>query len=245
MLPIYPAIFILLGGLGRRKGAPWLPGWVALLLCWHVGEGVRGYPDYLAYFNQITGRHDAYRHLVDSNLDWGQDLPGLKTWLERRRSRDPRLPVYLSYFGTGSPRYYGIEAEPLEFEDRPLPVAPAGGAGTYCVSATSLQAVYQPVRGRWNARYEEAYQELLRSSDQPDRVDPRKLQWMRGRAAEADVTVKLKMLSTARLLASLREREPDAEIGYSILCYELSQADAERALQGPPPEMALPVAPGI
>jgi hypothetical protein len=45
-------------------------------------------------------------------------------------------------------------------------------------------------------------------------------------------------------MAFLREREPDAEIGYSILCYELSQGDIDRALAGPPPEMTPPGSPG-
>ena len=36
------------------------------------------HPYYLAYFNQLAGGPSGgYRVLVDSNLDWGQDLPGL------------------------------------------------------------------------------------------------------------------------------------------------------------------------
>jgi len=238
MLPVYPAIFILVGGLACRMTTKVLWCWVLLLLCWHVGEGLRGYPHYLAYFNQITGRRHAYRHLVDSSLDWGQDLPGLKTWLDRRRSREPQLRAYLSYFGTGRPDYYGIAAEPIELEERFLRNLPPAGAGTYCVSATNLQAVYYPIRGRWNSRFEEAYQELLLNAEH---LDSRKLKWLQGLVAP----MKLKLLGSARLLAFLREREPDEEIGYSILCYDLSQADLNRAFQGPPPEMALPGSPGL
>ena len=40
----------------------------------------------------ITGRDDAYRHLVDSSLDWGQDLPGLATWLAEHED-DELLPL--------------------------------------------------------------------------------------------------------------------------------------------------------
>jgi hypothetical protein len=244
LLPLYPAICILLGGLTSRLTTTGLRWWVLLLLCWHVGEGVRGYPHYLAYFNQITGRQQAYRHLVDSSLDWGQDLPGLKAWLDQRRSREPQLRAYLSYFGTGEPEHYGIAAEPLELELRSkhgLP--PAWGGGTFCVSATRLQTVYYPIRGRWNARYEEAYQELLVNATRPERLDSRKLEGLPDGSGEPDLVLMLNQLGSARLLAFLRTKEPDAEVGYSILCYDLTQADVTRALAGPPPEMAPPISP--
>jgi hypothetical protein len=69
------------------------------------------YPNYLAYLNVAAGSpKQAYRHLVDSSLDWGQDLPGVKTYLERHL---PKGPVYFSYFGTASPSYYQIDARRL------------------------------------------------------------------------------------------------------------------------------------
>jgi hypothetical protein len=48
---------------------------------------------------------------VDSSLDWGQDLPAVRTYLERHLSTQGGS--YLSYFGTASPDYYGINAHPL------------------------------------------------------------------------------------------------------------------------------------
>jgi hypothetical protein len=242
LLPLYPAICILLGGLATRLTTTGLRWWLLILLCWHIGEGVRGYPHYLAYFNQITGRRQAYRHLVDSSLDWGQDLPGLKSWLDQRRSQEPQLHVYLSYFGTGEPEYYGIAAEPLDLGLRSKHGLPATWeAGAFCVSATQLQTVYHPIRGRWNARYEQAYQELRANAMRPERIDSRKLAGLAGGSGESNPLLMLNQLGTARLLAFLREREPEVEIGYSILCYELTQADVTRALSGPPPEMTPPI----
>ncbi|HEY2826597.1 MAG TPA: glycosyltransferase family 39 protein, partial [Pirellulales bacterium] len=47
-------------------------------------EAVWIWPDYLAYFNFLAGGPaNGYRHLVDSSLDWGQDLKELKSWLAR------------------------------------------------------------------------------------------------------------------------------------------------------------------
>jgi hypothetical protein len=64
------------------------------------------FPHYLAYFNELAGGpRNGWHSLADSNIDWGQDLPGLKTWLDRNNIREP---VYLSYFGTADPRFYQI-----------------------------------------------------------------------------------------------------------------------------------------
>ena len=58
------------------------------------------WPDYLAYFNEFAGGPNGDRILVDSNLDWGQDLKGLKRFMDSRGIDR----IYLSYFGTDSPR---------------------------------------------------------------------------------------------------------------------------------------------
>ena len=78
-------------------------------------ESLSNWPNYLAYFNQFVGSHtNAYRHLVDSSLDWGQDLPALKQWLVEAGLNDSQGErPYLSYFGSGNPEYYGIHATSL------------------------------------------------------------------------------------------------------------------------------------
>ena len=128
-------------------------------------EAMWMWPDYLAYFNVLAGGpRNGYRHLVDSSLDWGQDLPGLKHWLDDHPedSRDPKR-VYLSYFGMASPDYYGIEAQRLlSFFPRWTPHVPVGlTGGLYAISASMLQSVYMiNFPGRWNAEYEKRYQDL-------------------------------------------------------------------------------------
>lgn len=92
-------------------------------------------PDYLSYFNRfIGGPSQGYRYLVDSNLDWGQDLPALRNWLAGRR-------VALAYFGTASPAAYGIDAVPWDSADQPA----IDGCDWLAVSATHLQGVYEGV----------------------------------------------------------------------------------------------------
>jgi len=124
ILPTYPPLFILCGVAGYWIKAPapnqsrsaWPRYGLArltrgvLILAFLVlaGEVVYRFPHYLAYFNGIITPAEAYKHLVDSSLDWGQDLPEVRGYIERK---NPPRPVYLSYFGgTVSPVYYRIPA---------------------------------------------------------------------------------------------------------------------------------------
>ncbi len=71
---------------GRAFATQWprrLP-WVATvgLLGWLLITSVRSYPDYLAYFNETVS--DPEQVLVDSDLDWGQDLFRLEAALKAR-----------------------------------------------------------------------------------------------------------------------------------------------------------------
>jgi hypothetical protein len=66
-------------------------------------SSVLTYPSYLSYFNEfIGGRQNADKYLIDSNLDWGQDLKRLALWVD-----DNNIPeIYVYYFGGGEPWYY-------------------------------------------------------------------------------------------------------------------------------------------
>src|SRR5688572_26503678 len=123
--------------LREQRGVVATAALVVVLLCWHVVEAVRISPNFLAYFNALAGGPDeGYKHLVDSSLDWGQDLPGLKEWLDREGLQGPgEPPVYLSYFGSSHPEYYRIKAIDLPgFPDRWKPrVPPPLTGGVYAV----------------------------------------------------------------------------------------------------------------
>ena len=78
------------------------------LLVLALVDTARIFPNYLAYFNAIIRPGEGYRHLVDSSLDWGQDLPAVRAYVDRQPAG--HAPIYLSYFGAASPDYYGIRA---------------------------------------------------------------------------------------------------------------------------------------
>lgn len=96
-----------------------------------VLSGLTAWPDFLAYFNPLMGGTPAAdRWLVDSNLDWGQDLPELAKTLQRRGISEVRL----AYFGAGVPSHWSIAG--LD----PTVVAP----GWYAVSRSSLAGFWPP-----------------------------------------------------------------------------------------------------
>ncbi len=104
------------------------------------------YPDYLAYFNLLGGGADGgWRSLVDSNLDWGQDLDDLAPWMAENGVDE----VWLSYFGEARPDYYGINYRGLDSfpprlmnpQARPFYAADPA-PGIYAISATNLQGVH-------------------------------------------------------------------------------------------------------
>jgi hypothetical protein len=243
LLPVYPAMLVLAGGLAvwlERGGMATrvLVGAAALA---YAIESLFTWPDYLAYFNQLAGgpRH-AYRHLVDSSLDWGQDLPGLARWLERNAPAG--TPVYLAYFGTGKPEYYHVHARRLPgyfdtWRERGEWYPLTGGI--YAVSATMLQNVYTMAPGPWAAPYERLYQDALarlrRIADASG--DPAERE-ARMRDFLSNDFVLFDHLRFARLAAYLRRREPDDDVAHSILIYRLSDADVREALYGAPAELA-------
>ena len=177
-------------------------------------------------------RGSAHMHLVESSLDWGQDLPGLSRWLRDNNSTQEQ--IFLAYFGIDRPEEYGIRAVRIPEDSasrgrvagqagslphlKPLPLA----AGLYCISATTLQGAYTPRPGPWSKKHEEAYQQLKEQlSKSPTQEQIRSLERAR----------------FLRLLAFLRQREPVANIGGSILIFRLDDADVHAALEGPPAEL--------
>jgi hypothetical protein len=68
---------------------------VIVLLLWQFTASVRAHPDYLAYFNELVG-NSPERIVVDSDLDWGQDLLRLAEALRARKITS----VAIAYFGS-------------------------------------------------------------------------------------------------------------------------------------------------
>jgi hypothetical protein len=238
ILPVYPILFMLAGLIVRPSAAIWLRGAAAALAGLTAVESMAIRPHYLAYFNLFAGGPaNGWRHLVDSSLDWGQDLPGLAQWL--RTHRRAGEPVYVATAGMGDFLYEGIPGEPLApyyYHHRPRRWTELR-AGLYCVGATQLQEVYSPWRGPWDRSRENAYQRLLRQMRAEiagGQRDPLIAEFGEG---PSKPLWDLDRLRFARLAQYLRLRRPDAMMGYSILVYRLSAEEVHAAVDGSPQEL--------
>ena len=108
LLPAFPFL-VLLAGRGADlllATGPRARQALAALLLWQAASCAWSSPQQLAYFNELAGGGDHARHLLlDSNLDWGQDLGRAADWFRERGIAKPCL----GYFGHVDPRVYGME----------------------------------------------------------------------------------------------------------------------------------------
>jgi len=215
VLPIFPFVFIAAGKLspwaagaasaGARRAA-W--GLIGLGLSATAAATASIHPHYLAYFNAASGGPaGGDRHLIDSNIDWGQDLVGLRRWLAENA---PGERVGLAYFGQINPRIFEARGEGIDwFLPPPLPgtmtvlparyhflkALPPVAPGLYAVSKSVLRGL------PWRV-YDSPWQGYGRS-------------WL-PRPAEEDA------------FGYFRELTPVGHVGHSILIYRVTPEDAAR-----------------
>ena len=83
VIPALPFFFIWMSKIGKAISwkRPLFSTTAALLLLWSVGSSLSFYPHNISYFNELVGKPKNYpKHLLDSNIDWGQDLFYLERW---------------------------------------------------------------------------------------------------------------------------------------------------------------------
>jgi Dolichyl-phosphate-mannose-protein mannosyltransferase len=141
ILPIYPFLYV--GAAAVLASLPWrraAAGAMIALGALQVAECASITPDYLAFFNALAGGPGrGPEYLVDSNIDWGQDVKKLVRWLDAHGTR--RARVY--YFGNAQLRYYGVDE--LGYPE-PLDQKGWDEIDDFCVAnVTPLYGVYAPL----------------------------------------------------------------------------------------------------
>ncbi len=233
LLPVYPLLCIGAAGAARFAAAP---GWrrvAAIVLLAGCGASfAAATPGYLAYFNVLAGgARGGARWLVDSNLDWGQDLPALGRWM--RGNGVSR--VDLAYFGTADPRAYGIDYRKVlmvhDFHPAEPAVRPAAG-NWLAVSLTLLEGVYVDRDGELAG--ELVHRGLISTAVTREYLDHRDAAVARGELFPwfYDWVVVRGYVDAARrdeiyagtlsaLLDRLRTTPPDARAGDSIVLFRI------------------------
>ncbi|MGH7858875.1 MAG: hypothetical protein ACREQY_16235, partial [Candidatus Binatia bacterium] len=243
---VLPFWFVSLGRVARlvhtrRAGA------VAVVVVALIGNvaALRHHPHHLAYFNELTGgpAHGG-EYLIDSNLDWGQDLKNLAAWLRAER---PGESVGLAYFG-------GVDPSILEAsgEGFPFRLAPAASADLLQLRSVKPESRAWRFLVRWEEENRSALHDWIRTnpgrspltmpalreslgdslgmpaSPQPGlfAVSANFVYGLPFRIHDEDGNV---WSAGAAAFGYFRRLTPIAKIGYSIFVYDVSPGQAKQA----------------
>lgn len=121
---------------------------LGFLLIYMIGSTLINYPNFISYFNEATPKDERYKRLVDSSLDWGQDLLRLKKYVDDNNIKS----IKVDYFGGSVPSYYIPEGREWHAEYGPT-------TGWIAVSATFYQSskLVGPKEGKWSYHWLDAY----------------------------------------------------------------------------------------
>ncbi|MEM6484096.1 MAG: glycosyltransferase family 39 protein [Pseudomonadota bacterium] len=142
VLPAFPFLFVWVGGgfqsfckLAEKKAdyqAPFAARSMAhlfsnirllcsLLLMWLAASSLWVYPHSLSYFNEsIGGPIHGTKHLLGSNMDWGQDLRYVKSYIDQARLNvgPPFRFFFHNNSGGAKPAHLGLEQTALASDSR-------------------------------------------------------------------------------------------------------------------------------
>jgi hypothetical protein len=120
ILPVYvgfslAAAIALIRMLELGETSKWLRSASAVLLIWLAGSSLLAHPDYLPYFNELAGTRPE-NVLLDSDLDWGQDMKRLS---KRLREEGARYLTFTPFADTELLQVLGFP--PVRLSDVPIP----------------------------------------------------------------------------------------------------------------------------
>jgi len=219
LLPLYPAVFAVAGAaaLVLPSHLRWFK--VAPVVLLVALPTLSVWPHFLSFFNVFGGgMRGGYRHLLDSNLDWGQDLKRLASYAREKEEDE----IKLAYFGSADPTRYGFRATLLpSFLSFEAPDAVLG-PGTYVISATQLAGLYKRAcrRESWrDPALIEYYGQLVKRAATHS-----------GELAGREAEQRLVELRPCRLIAALSSRDADDRIGASLFVFRLDQGELDQIL---------------
>ncbi len=129
-IPALPFLYISIGRVFAAQGRNRLRFVVLLLLVASVGESLSVVPHSQSFFNFVSGGpSQGHLHLLDSNIDWGQDLRHLGNW---QKEHPEATPLYTDVFSIIPLEAAEIDALPIPTENVILP------PGWYAISVNAL-----------------------------------------------------------------------------------------------------------
>lgn len=139
VLPALPFVYVLTARVGVRLGSPWRisTALVVLLTAAGIVSSLSVFPYSMAYFNYAVGGPSAGKyHLLDGNLDWGQDLLRLKQWVDDHPDARPLRTALTTFVPLDS---CGIETQLFDtWDEEAAEEPPAPEPGWYAIGVNNL-----------------------------------------------------------------------------------------------------------
>ncbi|WP_198000932.1 ArnT family glycosyltransferase [Gimesia fumaroli] len=125
-LPCFPFVFIWMSKIAQLCGQQFQYSLtIYISMTWAIVSSLTVYPHSMSYFNELIGGPSAgAKHLLDANIDWGQDLLELKKWCDQQPAMEP---FYADCFTFLNMNDLGIQAKHPPSEASP---------GWYAISIT-------------------------------------------------------------------------------------------------------------
>lgn len=104
VLPAYPFLFVLASAVAAPSSTKTPRRWTfiaALLVVASAIESLSVFPHSMSFFNRaVGGPANGPQHLLNSNIDWGQDLLGLAEWAKAHPEARPLQIVFWGGFNS-------------------------------------------------------------------------------------------------------------------------------------------------
>lgn len=151
LIPTVPFVLLMIG-FGLKQWVDlkklWLNLIIGALILYMIVSTVTYFPGFIGYFNETVPRNERYKYLIDSSLDWGQDLLRLKKYVDDNHVAD----IKVDYFGGSEAKYYLPFSQPWHSSYGPT-------SGWIAISATYYQSskLYGPKEGKWSYAWLDQY----------------------------------------------------------------------------------------
>ena len=143
MLPVIGMLTVAAGGVARLVPSRmnWYGALIASVLVFNVVSVGRAFPHFIPYANEaFGGPSKLHRSLIDSNLDWGQDIPLLTRYLSDNDIDEYRVSLF-----SNVPRF----VYDLSVNDVPMDHEIAGSPYQGVVAIGVSQLYYPAYRYEW------------------------------------------------------------------------------------------------
>ncbi|MCX6808368.1 MAG: glycosyltransferase family 39 protein [Candidatus Berkelbacteria bacterium] len=153
LMPTVPFVLLLIGYgiypiISNYKKSKAMFFVVIALVVYMVASTLSNYPNFISYFNEITPKSIRYERLMDSSLDWGQDMMRLKKYIDDNKISS----IKVDYFGGSVPSYFISQSHDWHSGCGPT-------KGWIAISATFYQSskLVGPKEGKWSYAWLDKY----------------------------------------------------------------------------------------